>query len=40
MSKEEQKAYYETVKAVVHGWYDADKTVETQREFVAFLENV
>lgn len=40
MSKEEQKAYFENVKTTVHGWYDADKTVATQRELLQSLENL
>ena len=37
MSKEEQKAYFEEVKKVVHNWYNADKTAQIQREFTAML---
>ncbi len=37
MSKEEQKVHFEAVKNLVHDWYDADKTVETQRELMQFL---
>ena len=37
MTKEEQKAYFEDIKKIVHGWYDGDKTVSTQREFRAVL---
>ena len=40
MSKEERKANIESVKKTVHGWYDADKTVATQRELLAVLEGV
>ena len=38
MTKEERKANIESVKKTVHGWYDADKTVATQRELLAVLE--
>jgi hypothetical protein len=37
MSKEEQKAYFEDVKKVVHDWYNNDKTAQIQREFRAIL---
>lgn len=37
MTKEEQKAYFEEVKKVVHDWYDNDRTVSTQREFSAIF---
>jgi Thioredoxin len=37
MTKEEQKAYFEDVKKVVHDWYNNDKTVQIQREFSAIL---
>ena len=37
MPKEARKAQFEVVKALVHNWYDADKTVETQRELSDFL---
>ncbi len=37
MTKEEQKAYFEDIKKIVHGWYAEDKTVSTQREFRAIF---
>jgi hypothetical protein len=37
MTKEEQKAYFEDVKKVVHDWYNNDKTTQIQREFSAIL---
>ena len=37
MTKEEQKAYFEDVKKVVHDWYGEDKTASTQREFMAIF---
>jgi Thioredoxin len=37
MTKEEQKAYFEDIKKIVHDWYDADRTVSTQREFRRIL---
>ncbi len=40
MTKEERKAHIQSVKATVHGWYDADKTVATQRELLAAIEGV
>ncbi len=40
MTKAERKAYIESVKSTVHGWYDKDKTVGTQRELLAMLEGV
>jgi Thioredoxin len=33
MTKDEQKAYFEEVKTIVHNWYGADKTISTQKEF-------
>ena len=38
MTKEERKVNIESVKKTVHDWYDADKTVATQRELLAVLE--
>jgi hypothetical protein len=35
MTKDEQKAYFEDIKKIVHGWYNNDKTENTQREFRA-----
>jgi hypothetical protein len=37
MTKDEQKAYFEDIKKIVHGWYNNDKTENTQREFRAVL---
>lgn len=37
MTKDEQKAYFEDVKKVVHDWYGEDKTASTQREFMAIF---
>jgi Thioredoxin len=37
MTKEEQKAYFEDVKKVVHDWYNNDRTAQIQREFRAIL---
>lgn len=37
MTKEEQKAYFEDIKKIVHGWYGEDKTASTQAEFRAIL---
>jgi hypothetical protein len=37
MTKDEQKAYFEDVKTIVHNWYAEDKTASTQEEFRAIL---
>jgi hypothetical protein len=37
MTKDEQKAYFEDIKKIVHDWYDADKTLSTQSEFRSIL---
>jgi Thioredoxin len=37
MTKDEQKAYFEDIKKIVHDWYDTDKTLSTQSEFRAVL---
>jgi hypothetical protein len=33
MTKDEQKTYIEDVKTIVHSWYGADGTINTQKEF-------
>ncbi len=40
MSKEQRKAHYAAIKALVHAQYAVDKTVSTQRELLALLESV
>lgn len=40
MTKEEKKVHFETIKGAVHSWYAADKTIGTQRELLAALENI
>jgi hypothetical protein len=37
MTKEEQKAYFEDVKKMVHDWYDSDQTASTQHEFMSIF---
>ena len=38
MPKEERKAYFEEIKTDVQMWYNKDKTMSIQKEFLAAMK--